>query len=308
MTLKNYDCRLLHIVLVVLCSNVLVLAQNGERKQVTIEGQLVCSECWFEADRNTTPYGTPADIQCAIDCEVKGIPPAIAVRQGSQFKLYRVERGQFKQDSEQWLESIGKWVKVSGRVRTQGDRDYIAVDDFAPSATPKSSEQLSAVGSVAELMLKDLFGVEQRLSGYRGKIVVLNFWATWCVPCRKEMPDLAKIQNEYAALGVQVVGAAADALKDRAEVLQFIKQSRINFPIWVGATTADMEQFGLGPALPATVLIARDGKTIAIFAKVITEHELRKEIDRLLEKDASALKGKGALETSDVELASVVPS
>ena len=307
MTFKKRKCHVLLIVFITLVPSVLVRAQNGDTKQVTIEGQLVCSECWFEADRNTTPYGTAADIQCAIDCEVKGIPPAVAVRQGSQFKLYRLERGKFNQDSKQWLEHIGKWVKVSGRVRSQGDQDYIAVDEFAPSATPARSSQLSAIGSVAELILKDLFGVEQKLSGYRGKIVVLNFWATWCVPCRNEMPELARIQNEYAPLGVQVVGAAADALKDRAEVLQFIKESGINFPIWVGAKTTHMAQFGLGPALPATVIVARDGKTISVFPKVITEQELGKEIDRLLERDVSALKSKELLE-SNVELASVVPS
>jgi thiol-disulfide isomerase/thioredoxin len=80
--------------------------------------------------------------------------------------------------------------------------------------------------------LKDLTGIDQRLSAYRGRIVVLNFWATWCVPCKQEMPDLAAIQNEYAAFGVQVVGASADQLADRAKVLEFIKQTKINFPVW----------------------------------------------------------------------------
>ncbi len=82
---------------------------------------------------------------------------------------------------------------------------------------------------------------------------MLNFWATYCIPCRAEMPDLAAIQNEYAALGVQVVGASTDELKDRAKVLQFVKETKVNFPIWVGATTADMMRFGLGGALPGTV-------------------------------------------------------
>ena len=63
----------------------------------------------------------------------------------------------------------------------------------------------------------------------------LNFWATYCIPCRKEMPDLAAIQNEYAALGVQVIGASTDEAADRAKVLQFVRETKINFPIWMGA-------------------------------------------------------------------------
>ena len=94
--------------------------------------------------------------------------------------------------------------------------------------SPAGLQTPKVVGTEVDLALKDLFGVEQKLSGYRGKIVVLNFWATWCVPCRQEMPDLAAIQNEYAALGVQVVGAAADALTDRPKVMQFTK-TRITF-------------------------------------------------------------------------------
>ena len=88
------------------------------------------------------------------------------------------------------------------------------------------------------LTLKDPFGTEQRLSALKGRIVFLNFWATYCIPCRKEMPDLAAIQNEYAALGVQVIGASTDEAEDRAKVLQFVKETKINFPIWMGATTS----------------------------------------------------------------------
>src|SRR5688572_301295 len=86
-----------------------VKAQDAANAKVTLEGQLVCSECWFEADRKNTPYGTPADIQCATDCAVKGVPPAVAVKQGDEYKLYLIESGRFKQSSEEWLAYIGNW-------------------------------------------------------------------------------------------------------------------------------------------------------------------------------------------------------
>jgi peroxiredoxin len=103
------------------------------------------------------------------------------------------------------------------------------------------------------------------------------------------MPDLAAIQNEYAALGVQVIGAAADEIGERAKILQFIKQTKINFPVWLGATTADMARFGVGPGLPATVVVGRDGKIANLHYKVIQQAQLKREIDRLLSADSATI-------------------
>ena len=146
------------------------------------------------------------------------------------------------------------------------------------------------MGREIDLVLKDPFGTEQRLSALKGRIVVLNFWATYCIPCRKEMPDLAAIQNEYAALGVQVIGASTDEAADRQKVLQFVKETKVNFPIWMGASTADMMRFGLGGALPGTVVIGRDGRIARVISGVINQADLKKQIDSMLasaEKTAS---------------------
>jgi thiol-disulfide isomerase/thioredoxin len=232
----------------------------------------------------------------------------VAVKEGNEFKLYLIEAGQFKQNSEQWLTYIGKWVRVSGRLTSKKDKQYVAVDELevVPSAQ-ESGLQRAPLGSDPELTLKDLFGVEQKLSAYRGKIVVLNFWATWCIPCRKEMPDLAAIQNDYAALGVQVVGAGADTLADRSKVLQFVKETRINFPVWLGATTEDMQRFGLGPALPGTAIIGREGKIIALHLTIITRTELKEQLDKLLASDTKSI-SEIALAKRDPNEASLVPS
>jgi peroxiredoxin len=122
------------------------------------------------------------------------------------------------------------------------------------------------------------------------------------------MPDLAAIQNQYAALNVQVIGASADPLADRAKVLQFIKGVHINFPVWLGATTEDMKRFGLGPALPGTAIIGRDGKILSLKSTVITQGELQKEIDILLASDAESVKGEIAAVRKETLEASLVPS
>ncbi len=140
----------------------------------------------------------------------------------------------------------------------------------------------SVIGAEPELALKDVYGVEQKLSAMRGRIVVLNFWATWCGPCAKEMPELVAIQNEYAALGVQVVGASLDTPAEQKAVRRFTTNLRINFPIWLGATTRDLARFGFGPTIPSTAIIGRDGKIVAVFRGAVNRAPLKKQLDALI--------------------------
>ena len=76
---------------------------QAAKQTTTVTGQLVCSDCWSEADRKTTPFGTPADVSCARDCAEKGIPSAIAVKQGDDYKLYLVELSQLKKNRAEWV-------------------------------------------------------------------------------------------------------------------------------------------------------------------------------------------------------------
>jgi len=283
-------------------------AQEAQKGTVTLEGQLVCSDCWSEADRKTTPYGTPADIACAIDCAEKGIPSAIAVKDGNDYKLYLIEQAQLKKNQAEWLDRIGAQVQLTGKLYAKKGKQYVTVETYKFLTEPPASNQQTTIGSEIDLSLKDLAGIDQRLSSYKGRIVVLNFWATWCVPCKQEMPDLAAIQNEYAALGVQVIGAAADQISDRAKVLQFIKEAKINFPVWLGATTEDLKRFGVGPGLPATVVIDREGKVAALHYKIIQQAQLKKEIDKLLGTDAAAIARATAESKTKPRNVSLVPS
>ncbi len=274
---------------------------------VRLKGQVVCSVCWFEAaDRKKTAYGNAADIQCASDCSEKDIPQALAVEDEKGFTLYLMEPGTFKPKTKDYLDLVPKLVEVEGVVRTEKDKRFIKVN--ALKVLDERPVKPTPVSDDAVLALRDLTGADQSLAGYRGRVVVLNFWATWCEPCKKEMPDLSAIQNEYAALGVQVIGAAGDEAADSAKVLKFVRDFKVNFPVWVGATADDMKRFGVGEVLPATVIIDKAGKIVWREIGIIKPVDLRKELDKLLlPKVAEATKVARA-EKAKTKNASLVPA
>ena len=274
-TVKKSFCAIVVMVL---------LAATALAQPATLEGQVVCcAECWAEADRTKVQYGTAEDLLKAQSCVANGDPTLIAVREGDKFTLYQLEQGKFRLPGKNWLEFVGKRIEVTGAVEKKKNQPVVRVDTLKVlSPSIAEQEAASVVGKEIELVLKDPFGSEQRLSALKGRIVILNFWATYCAPCRQEMPDLAAIQNEYAALGLQVIGASTDEPGDRTKVLQFVKETKVNFPIWIGATAGDMMRFGLGAALPGTVIIGRDGRVAKVMSGVVNQAELKKQIDTML--------------------------
>jgi thiol-disulfide isomerase/thioredoxin len=106
---------------------------------------------------------------------------------------------------------------------------------------------------VPDLQLWNLQGQLEQLSDYRGRIVVLNFWATWCVPCRKEMPLFVELQKEFGSRGVQFIGVFVDTKETQTQVAEFVKKYHIDFPIWLGGTSDQQASFQLATGIPATV-------------------------------------------------------
>jgi thiol-disulfide isomerase/thioredoxin len=262
---------------------------------VKLEGQVVCcAECWGEADRTKVEYGTAENLLKAKSC-VERDPTLLAVRDGDKFKLYELALGKFRLPGKNWLDFVGKRVEVSGAIQTKKNLSIFRVDSLTVTA-PSLAEREAAkvVGQEVELKLTDLSGSQQSLGSLKGRVVILNFWATYCIPCKSEMPDLAAIQNEYAALGVQVIGASTDDLGDRQKVLQFVKETRINFPIWIGTGTADMLRFGLGSALPGTVIVGKDGLIARVISGVVNQADLKKQIDAMLASPSTSVGGPKA--------------
>ena len=268
-----------YVALIIELSAIGTMAQAAK-----FEGQVVCcADCWAEADRTKVEFGTAENLLKAKSCVEGGDPTLLAVRENDKFTLYQLEPAKFHLPGKNWLEFIGKRVAVTGTVQKKKNASVIRVDSLEVLAASLAERQdASTIGKEIELTLKDPFGTEQRLSSLKGRIVILNFWATFCIPCRKEMPDLAAIQNEYAALGVQVIGASTDDVEDRDKVLQFVRETKVNFPVWMGASATDMIRFGLGTALPGTVIIDREGRVAKVISGVIDRAEVKKQIESML--------------------------
>src|SRR6202521_6268167 len=111
-----------------------------------------------------------------------------------------------------------------------------------------------------DFSLESLEGKTMRLSDFRGKAVLLNFWATWCGPCKIEMPWFVELQNQYASQGFQIIGVAMDEAS-KEDIGKFAKDMGVNYPILIGKEAVG-DQYGGVPALPETFVIGRDGKIV----------------------------------------------
>lgn len=126
-----------------------------------------------------------------------------------------------------------------------------------------------------DLTLPDLEGHLQHLSAWRGQRVLLNFWATWCQPCRREMPALNAAQARYGPAGVQIIGIALDK---PARVHAFLAHTPVSYPVWLGAQAAHNPADAFGDSLgvlPFSVLIDRRGHVEATYYGPLQPSQLR---------------------------------
>jgi len=155
------------------------------------------------------------------------------------------------------------------------------------AATRAEETDPSTAGGIS-LSLRDLQGRIRSLEEYRGRIVILNFWATWCLPCLEEMPLLSGIRDAYEARGVEVVAVSADGPATRERVPEFVRRHGMSFPVWVGATVDEMRSLGLGSALPATALVDPEGRIAFRVLGPVTREILEERLDFLLGDDGPA--------------------
>ena len=140
----------------------------------------------------------------------------------------------------------------------------------------------AAAAALAHLALPDHQGKEQRFEQWRGKVLVVNFWATWCAPCREEMPEFIRAQKEYGEKGLQFVGIAVDQA-DKVE--QYVKEIGLNYPALIGGFGAMELSKTLGNdlmALPFTVVLDRNGSIAHTQLGVLKPDKLASLVKALL--------------------------
>jgi len=133
------------------------------------------------------------------------------------------------------------------------------------------------------IALKDLKGKTVKIEDFKGKVVLLNFWATWCVPCRAEIPELIKWQKEYQSRGLQIVGITYPPA-NRIKVRRFVSRNKINYPILFGSKKTKA-LFDSGDTMPFSVVIDRDGKIKERIEGIIFDDEFNEKIKPLIESE-----------------------
>jgi len=142
--------------------------------------------------------------------------------------------------------------------------------------------ETTAQQKAPDLSFRDINGKTIRLSDFKGRVVLLNFWATWCVPCRAEIPDLVKLQRRYRARGLRIVGVTYPP-EQKSEVRSFMRELKINYPLVIGSKRT-RESFTSSETLPLTVIIDRQRQVRGVIEGVMYSDEFEKKVRPLLNR------------------------
>jgi thiol-disulfide isomerase/thioredoxin len=147
---------------------------------------------------------------------------------------------------------------------------------------PGDPEDADITGKPAPLQftLKDMNGVDVKLANFKGKVILLNFWATWCGPCRAEIPSLVKLQEQYGK-DLVILGVSVD---DPIEKLKpYATEMKMNYPVLVGNGRDDVQD-AYGPlwGIPVSVFVDRDGKIAKKHSGIASKDQFEREIKALL--------------------------
>jgi len=183
-----------------------------------------------------------------------------------------------------------------------------------PAALTEAQDELPRIRFVREpeaapgFALKDLSGKELKLEDYRGKVILLNFWATWCGPCRAEIPSLIELQKQYRDQ-LQVIGLAVDE-DDDAYVRKFAASEAINYPIAMGSNEVRFAYGGV-TALPTVFVINKSGaivqKHVGLFNPQLYETEVRALLDLPIAARVETFEDDGEIFLKHADRATMLP-
>ena len=183
--------------------------------------------------------------------------------------------------SDPWSKAVSRRLKTGAFLLVAAMAGFAGFNFKRASLVSPPTE--SAAQRLMSLSLPDPSGRLQALSQWRGKVLVVNFWATWCAPCREEIPALMKVQMQFAPKGVVIVGIALD---DVAKVQEYAANFRIDYPLLLGGIETLNMNNDLGNragVLPFTIVLDRSGKVVQSHAGALTEASLGAILASLLD-------------------------
>jgi thiol-disulfide isomerase/thioredoxin len=179
---------------------------------------------------------------------------------------------------------VGLGVIALLTVMVWADRKFPAASRPATNVTSTASE-----ASMPSIVMKDLNGRDVTLEQYKGQVVLVNFWATWCAPCKVEIPWMIEFQKKYSSRGFTILGVSMDEDGKKA-IDPFLQKERfdvngqkeaMNYPILLG-NDAVADKFGSIVGLPTSMLFTRDGKKIRTIVGLVNHDDIAKAIEGLL--------------------------
>jgi thiol-disulfide isomerase/thioredoxin len=196
-------------------------------------------------------------------------------------------------------------VAAAGTVGFFAYRAHAPGPALAPAVVPAAADPVTAAPTTVEpkkkaipdtlpdITLEDREGKPTKLSSFAGRPLMVNFWATWCAPCRREIPLLNKIRMERKVQNAEIVGIAVD-FKD--DVLEFLTKTPLNYPLLIGEEDglAAAEAFGMGMAFPFSVFVDSQNRILTVKIGELHEDEANFAFDRLRDVDEGILTRKAA--------------
>ena len=146
--------------------------------------------------------------------------------------------------------------------------------NYQPISQPKTEK-------AADFTLPTVDGKNLKLSDYKGKVVVIDFWATWCGPCRRGIPDLVDLKKKYESKGLEVIGISVDQANTKAQVPSFVKNMGINYPI-VYTNDQVPQLYGGIEYIPTSFVIGKNGNILASHQGLVSKQILESEIEKAL--------------------------
>lgn len=177
---------------------------------------------------------------------------------------------------------------TNANLESQEETEKESEDASEDKEENKEEESKETVVPAIDFTLKDQFGNEHTLSDYKGKTVFLNFWATWCGPCRSEMPDIQKLYETYETEwdnAVIILGVAAPGLgqeKDEAGIKAFLDESGYTYPTLMDTTGDLFSEYGIS-SFPTTFMIDREGNVFGYVSGALNEDMMKNIIEQTLE-------------------------